>query len=274
MNNLKSKQIIIEGTKIAYYDTLVGEKTIMFIHANSLSADTFLKQFEDFNLQNKFRLVALDLPGCGNSGFSKNPEVDYRFKSLGNFVIEFVKRLDLKNIVYVGNSLGGNIIFEIGEKLINAKGIVVFGTPAVNATNTPDYYLPNPVISLFYKIDLSQEDAKQMAETVFRKGYSGEKRFVEDIILKSDPNFRKYFAQSVNDGDFSDEVKFVENTKIPIAVFHGKEEQIIDEKYYDKINFSSLWKNEIHIIDNSGHILQYETPNEFNKLLVEFFESL
>ena len=265
------KKTSIKNTEIAYFDSEKGEKTILFIHGNSLSSVFFEKQLENDELKSKYRLISMDLPGCGSSEFAKNPSSDYSMAGLKAFVLNFAKALDLKNVLYVGHSLGGNILLDIGENLHNAKGILVFGTPPVNKNSAPDYFFPHPSVPLWYKGDLSKADIQLMADSAFRKGYKN-KYIAEEVISKSDTNFRTAFAASLPDGNFSDEIHFVGNTKIPIAVFHGENDQLINVDYFSKLKFSSLWRNKVQLIKNTGHSPQYENPEMFNKLLIELFE--
>ena len=59
-------------------------------------------------------------------------------------------------------------------------------------------------------------------------------------------------------------------TANPLAIFHGKEEQLVNEIYLRKLTIPTLWRGDIQIISAAGHAPQWEQPEEFNGLLDAF----
>ncbi len=82
-------------------------ETVLFIHGNSASGGAFERQMTDQNFAQ--RMIAIDLPGHGQSENAQNPEKTYSFGGYGNTLIEFLDSLKLSNVVIVGWSLGGHI---------------------------------------------------------------------------------------------------------------------------------------------------------------------
>jgi pimeloyl-ACP methyl ester carboxylesterase len=62
----KQKSLTLSGFKMVYFTNESKAPAIIFIHGNNLSKDVFNYQFEDPSL-NRFNLIAIDLPGHGNS---------------------------------------------------------------------------------------------------------------------------------------------------------------------------------------------------------------
>ena len=108
-------KIQINNLDINYSETYFGNEnnptTILFIHGNSLSNEYFTKQLNS-NLNNHFRLIALDLPGHGNSEKSDH----YSFPLLVEVVQEFIKKKITSNFFVVGHSLGGHIASSLLDK--------------------------------------------------------------------------------------------------------------------------------------------------------------
>ena len=77
-----------------------GKLSIVFVHGNSLSMKNFVNQFNDMRFD-EFELVAVDLPGHGNSYFSKNPETDYRIEELSNSLVKFVNNEINKRMFFI-----------------------------------------------------------------------------------------------------------------------------------------------------------------------------
>lgn len=56
-----------------------------------------------------YRMIAVDLPGHGESTKSQNPVNDYRFNALKNTIATFAGQLGIKELVLAGHSLGDHL---------------------------------------------------------------------------------------------------------------------------------------------------------------------
>jgi pimeloyl-ACP methyl ester carboxylesterase len=265
--------IDIFGLKIAVYQNKDYGLPIVFIHGNSLSASTFIHQFSDQTL-NKFRLIAFDLPGHGNSVKSNNPELDYSPINFIKILIELCHKLNAANGFLVGHSLGGHIALDALEYLQDVRGLVTFGTTPLTVPPMLDKaFLPNPALGLIFKPELTDNEIQQMAGSFVAKGSNIPEEIIQSI-KQSDPLVRHYIGKALNSGQTMNEVEIVRNRKIPYAIFHGHEDQLINPAYFNIISKELIWKNEVQIIDKAGHTLQLENPTLFNKLLFDFIEPL
>ncbi|RLA00888.1 MAG: alpha/beta hydrolase, partial [Gammaproteobacteria bacterium] len=68
-----NKLIETKVGKIAITESGSGETCLLFIHGNSSSKSVFSKQLSS-DLAKKYRLIALDLPGHGDSDNALNPQ--------------------------------------------------------------------------------------------------------------------------------------------------------------------------------------------------------
>ena len=51
---------------------------------------------------------------------------------------------------------------------------------------------------------------------------------------------------------------------MPVAIYYGEYDQIINFDYLNSIDIPTIWRNLIQIIRDVGHILFYESPADFN----------
>lgn len=102
--------VLPSGMKIRYTDSgssFVVEnnkeyKTLLFIHGFGGCLETWIPLQK--LLCQKFRVVAIDLPG---SGFSDKPlQFCYSYRNLGTVVLSFIETMDLSNVILVGHSSG------------------------------------------------------------------------------------------------------------------------------------------------------------------------
>lgn len=174
------KEIDINGQKTTCYESSGTGQPILFIHGNSMSALCFEKQF-DSSLGKQFRLVALDLPGHGESGPAPDPKSGYTLPAYAAMVSGFAKRLEIDDAVLVGWSLGGHVVLEASGRLPDSAGLIIFGTPPVGKSMAADAFLPNPLFPLSFKVDLSEEEVAVVTAGFFRPDSLIPTFFIEDM---------------------------------------------------------------------------------------------
>lgn len=262
-----------KNQKIAYFDNQVNNQALVFVHGNSLSSQTFLHQLKDKPL-NKYRLIAIDLPGHGDSSKAEEPEKMYSIAGFISILLEFVNKLDLHDAIFVGHSMGGHVILNASARLSSAKGFVIFGTPPFNFP--PDmgkYFLPNPVISLAYKPDLTSNEINELASAYVKKDTETPDVIIKDI-KRSHQEMRASLLASFIPENMANEVEIIENIAQPVAIFHGMNDQLVNGEYLKELNIPTLWQNKIITIPDSGHCPQIENPKDFSQKLIEFIDHI
>jgi pimeloyl-ACP methyl ester carboxylesterase len=266
--DLHTKYVEINGLKIAYYETKGHGPVIVLVHGNSQSKECFKQQLLTMGFY--YRMVAIDLPGCGESDKSTNPFETYSSAGLGSIFEQLIDSLNLNNAVWVGLSFGGHLLLEF-ENILNAKGIMIYGTPPISYPPAPEAFLPNPNFMLGFTPVLTEEQITSYGQSLFRPGFNVP-QFVFDGIRNTDGMFRLAIGYMLNTGSYRDEVDIVKNLQIPIAILHGAKDQLINVEYIKTLNIPKLWKNRVQIIPNAGHNIQWERPIRFNLMLIQFVQ--
>lgn len=263
------KTLQLPSQKIAYYESPGTGSSVILVHGNSSSGLSFQRQING-SLGEKHRLIAIDLPGHGDSEpFADMSE--YSMPGYAGIVTAVAKELGMEDAVLVGWSLGGHIVLEAHNQLPRAKGFVIFGTPPLAFPPAmEEAFLPNPAVNVGFKADVTEAEARTYAASFFAPGVTvPEEPFVTDI-LRTDGNARAGLAASIKPDGYQDEVEIVANLSAPLAIFHGKDEQLVNKSYIAKLTIPTLWRNEIQVIPDAGHAPQWEQPERFNALLEEF----
>ena len=60
--------------------------------------------------------------------------------------------------------------------------------------------------------------------------------------------------------------------KVPLAVLHGADEQLVNGRYLASLAMPSLWRGAVQVMPGAGHTPQWETPQAFDALLAAFIE--
>lgn len=120
----------IDGLKIHYIDEGEGSP-VLLIHGWGSSILPWKPIMAGFF---GHRTVALDLPGCGESDILKT---DWGIEDYCEFILKFMKAVNLQNPIMVGHSHGGRIILNMAcEKMISPPKIVLFDSAGIPAKKT------------------------------------------------------------------------------------------------------------------------------------------
>lgn len=260
---MRKKRIKVKGKEVSYYESRDSGRPVVFVHGMSSSSAIFIRQLIDSVLSYQFRFIALDLIGHGSSEFSDKPEEDYTIAGLSDFLIHFNNEMNLKNAVYVGHNTGANIILEAFNKLNNPQGLVMLSAVPFSNPISDEIYLKNTFPDLFSKAGIDDSEVHQLA------GYFVEEKtkypdFIPEIIRKADLKTREFLFESIKKGKFKDQLKIIKEITVPVAVYYGEYDQIINFDYLNSIDIPTIWRNLIQIIRDVGHILFYENPADFN----------
>ncbi len=101
-----------DGVTISYHDQGTGPKALVFVHG--WSCDRSYWDLQRVAFAGDYRVVAIDLGGHGQSGTGR--EV-WSIQSFGADVAAVVKKLDLKEVVLIGHSMGGAVIIEAARHI-------------------------------------------------------------------------------------------------------------------------------------------------------------
>jgi len=172
---LNPRFIDIGEQRLAYFESTGAETSpdspsVLFVHGSSFSSRSFIRQLES-PLGKKYRLASLDLPGHGMSAPARDPKTTYTMSVLGGIIFEFTERVGLKDAVFVGLSLGGNLLVEALELFPAAKGLMLVGCllPSLPIDMSRIAY-HHPALASLFKADLTDEEINTWAAALVKPG--------------------------------------------------------------------------------------------------------
>jgi pimeloyl-ACP methyl ester carboxylesterase len=113
-NEQKPKEpvkIVRNGITISYSSCGDKDTTLLFIHGLCINKEYWQPQEKYFC--NRYRVIAIDLPGFGSSGKNRS---DWNFDEYADDVKAVIDQLKLKNVVIIGHSMSGDLVLNVANK--------------------------------------------------------------------------------------------------------------------------------------------------------------
>lgn len=258
------------GKSVVAKITGSGDKCIIFLHGSSSSSDNWIFQLDSKHLNEYFKLIAIDLPGHGESEWASDTTV-YKLSRLGSIIQELLNKLNIENYILVGISSGTNIIGEIVPPLDGCVGIMLVSPCIVNeAFPAADILTPGDNAHV---ITADNPTDVELNGFIFQhcKNKDVAERFIK-CYRSTDPKFREALGKGLMEGDLTDELENIKNWDVPVCVVFGKNDTLIKTHYLN--SYPALWKQKVFLIENAGHVLNEEQPEAFNDLLFSFAEEM
>lgn len=289
-----SRVELSNGENIFYREAGAGEKVLLFIHGNtnsSINWDILLEALPG----DKFRMIAPDLRGFGESTYNKPVE---KIKDFSEDIKLFADKMGLEKFVLIGWSAGGAVSEqfaadypEMVEKLILLAASSIKGFPLEKRG-----FLGKVKKGQFIKT--RQELAKAigpMIKIVDSKNLAFLRRISDMSLYKyNKPSDEKYSAyidemakqRNLLDIDYAlmtfnishenngvvDGTGEVDNIKCPVLILQGERDVLVTEEMarYNKTAMGD--KAELVIIKNSGHVPLVDNLEVLTESMLKFID--
>lgn len=262
--------LTIDGQPVAYRQSTGSGPAVLLIHGNSSSSRAYERQLEG-PLGRTHRLVALDLPGFGDSQPVSDPDAVLGLQGWAQIVAQACAAIGLADAVLVGWSLGGHVALEALSALPQCKGVLIFGTPPI--AFPPDMaaaFLPNPAMGAGFNPTPNDDEMRAYVQAFFAPDVQDIPSFFVEDMRRADGRARAAVAGSIRPGGYQDEVEIVRDLRLPLAVLQGESEQLVSLDYLRNLAMPTLWRGQVQVIPGAGHAPQWEQPELFNALLAAF----
>ena len=100
----------VGGLRVRYADRGFGDSVVLLLHGFGGDLDNWMFNLD--SLAEKHRLLALDLPGHGQS---VKTNVDPSLSGMATFVRKFLDGLSVSSVHVVGHSMGGAIAMQLAS---------------------------------------------------------------------------------------------------------------------------------------------------------------
>jgi pimeloyl-ACP methyl ester carboxylesterase len=260
VTKINEKTILVDGLRINYKIAGSGP-AILVLHGWGGSSNSWIK-VQEILAKKGFKVVVPDLPGFGKSA---TPKDSWGIKAYTDFVLSFVKKIELEDFFLIGHSFGGRISIRLAayypkkiKKLIlcDAAGIKLeldFKAKIV-------YFLSKMGNTVFSPKFLARfKDSARNFFYIFlrHKDYTKADGVMKEIMKKV---------------IYEDLLPDLEKIKIKTLVIWGEKDKLVPLKYAyvfeEKVKGSKL-----EVMLGIGHSPHLEDPKNLSEIITGFTSS-
>src|SRR5256886_14453005 len=228
-----------------------------------MSARSWASQLQ--GLPGALRMIALDLPGHGESETAPGASVDDYAAAAADFLIA----LDCGPVIVVGHSLGGSIAIALAARRPDlVRGLVLIAScvklPLVDSVGERLVaYLPGPLRRLLFfsmvKKVLFALEAPADAVTITMQ----ELRACRPETILNDVRVARAMDLTEQAGGLD----------VPTLVLTGSRDRLTTPALAQRLS-ALIRGSRLRIVDGAGHMVPLEAPQSVNREIVAFVESL
>lgn len=252
-------QVKIQDWNI-YYEVIGEGNPVILLHGWLADLET-MRPIAN-SLSKNFKVYLVDVVGFGKSDL---PEKPLNTNDFGDFLHEFVTKLQIKNPILIGHSNGGRIIINaVGRGLVKPKKIVLMDSAGLVPKRKPKYYIKVGIFKMGKSVlnklpDI--EPIKKFKEKLFDRVGSSDYR-------ASAPVLRETMKIIINE----DCTEMLPNIDVPTLLIWGSLDT--DTPISNAKKMESIIPN-CGLVEypNSGHFAYLENIQNCNAVLNEFFKN-
>ncbi len=271
-SNLIHQTVVIDDDTWHYLEGGPSDaQVLLLIHGFGGDKDNWTRFSR--HLTDRYRVIALDLPGFGES--ARHPDWDYSLPLQCERVNEFVKGLGLEQFHIVGNSMGGHLAalytLQYPSK-VSSMGL--FDNSGVIPPNASDLQIAleegrNPLVA---------DSVEEFGDLITFVTY--EKPFIpwplEGVLARRAMNnaeFNRSIFKSLGGENFVNLDPILEDIESPVLILWGEHDRVLDVSSIEVMR-PLLPDAEVVIMHETGHLPMIERPAETAEHYLEFLGKL
>ncbi len=266
----QGKFVDLGGRQTHYIEKGEGEPVILL---HGFFYDSFQWADNIDALAEHFKVYALDL---WSFGYSTREPLDYSYRLYADQVLMFMDSLGIQSASLVGQSMGGGtaILFCVQHRHRVNKLLLVDPAGLPNPLPLMGKFFNLPLIGEFF-FGLNTDAIRRKGlgdfwihnkELLTESYFENVTRFqkINKTTKASLAIFRKQFFDKL-----SDEIHRLAQMEVQILLVWGREDKAVPLRCGQEMH-RILKGSRLEIIDNAGHVPNFERAEEFNQLAVDF----
>lgn len=260
------KSIDVGGVRTFYVDLGEGSP-LMLLHGWASSSFTWRRNYSA--LAERFRVIAVDLPGFG---LSERLESGYEPSRVTEHLLRFAEALGIERFSTVGLSMGGVIAAQVALTRPETVSKLVLVNPAFGvrgpkwASHLRRAARRRPVSSLLRALLINRYVVKRVLSGAV---------WVKEIV--NDETVTGYYMSIKGSGrtllDAFDVIRgfdpaALESLKVPTLFVLGERDSLVPCE--GNLELAGRIGAEVVLVRDAGHLVQEERPDDFNAAVIGF----
>lgn len=238
-----------------------GKINLIFLHGWSIDSTYWRDQIDYFS--DKYSVYAIDLPGFGDS--TADNRTDWTIEEYALDVKDFIKTMELKNIILIGHSMSGSIALDVAikssDEIIGIIGVDNFKMIGDNAIAENREEVARFIIQL--------NNDYETAVTDYANNFLFMPSTPEDVRKRILKDYKKV-DENTGIETFRASLEYAGMLRTNLQMLPHKLHLVNSDNYpTDEASLEEYCKNgfELRIISGTGHYPMVEKPQEFTRLL-------
>ena len=254
----------VGGLRVRYADRGFGDSVVLLLHGFGGDLDNWMFNLD--SLAEKHRLLALDLPGHGQS---VKTNVDPSLSGMATFVRKFLDVLSVSSVHVIGHSMGGAIAMQLASdspETVRSLGLIC------SAGLGPD--INSDYLRGFVEAQ-SHQELKLVLQQLFADESLVNLQLVNDLLNYKridgvEATLNALSETLISAGEQTFLTDNIVASGIPVLVIWGKQDRIIPVSHAQNFSAAGGYCVEVEIFDSAGHMVQMEKAYEVNRSLLNF----
>jgi pimeloyl-ACP methyl ester carboxylesterase len=269
---LTDSYIAADGVQVRYRDSGGTGPAVLLLHGIGGSLELWSAQFVAAN--QGMRLIALDLPGHGLSGFGQQA---FEPKTFAAFVWKLADALGLKTVHLAGNSLGGAICIQMqAQQRARVQSVLLAAAASLGRdcpmpfrlmtvpmlgtlmTRAGPMAVTQQIQALFGSSFVVTDSLRKTVErNVMRPG--AQAAFLATLRLMTDLGGQRATLVAASHAALA-------SASVPVLMLHGRQDSVIPFAHSEHAHKLAP-AGRLQLVDDCGHTPQLEQPAVFNAAL-------
>ena len=253
-----------DGVEVRFDRQGDGSPTLIFVHGWGNNRSVWEAQVARFS--EKYEVVNIDLPGFGESG--NNRQV-FTIESFGEDVATVIRKLNLEQVVLIGFSMGAPVVIETANKVPEQ----ITGVVLVDQLHDVEATIPaseiEGLVGFFMDLVTNPTNEKMVSGGFYIKNTEASFERVFDMLQGAPTvGWRESLLDALRWLN-EDCIESISQLEVPIIAINS-ELQPTEIGAFRKYVPSFQAK----IVPNAGHLVMWDAPGEFNRLLEDSIQEL
>jgi pimeloyl-ACP methyl ester carboxylesterase len=255
----------LDGMTIHSTSTGKGTKTLMLVHGWTCDDTSWAENVPE--LSKHYRVITLDLPGHGKSGSPKDGKITMDLFARAVEAVRAEQKVD--KIILVGHSMGTPVIRQYAHLYPQHVAALVLVDGVVLAPPRQGAPPPAPILD---PAKIMSPEGLQLRETMIKTMFTPKTpKDVQDRVLKMMLAAPPATAAGAMVATFDPSGTNSDVMAVPAYGIFAEKSFALSATAFMK---TVLPKLEYVEMPGTGHFVMMEQPQEFNRLLMKFVESL